>query len=67
MAKTKIKTKKAVAKRFSVTPKGKVKGTQSNTQHRMRNRSASTLRRQRGTGPLSEHMWDKVKTWLGNK
>lgn len=62
----KIKTKKAVSKRFKITPTGKVKGTQSNTQHRMRNRQSSTLRRQRGTAVLSEHMWAKIKAWLPN-
>ena len=62
----KMKTKKAVSKRFSITPKGKVRGTQSNTQHRMRNRQASTLRRNRGTAIISEDMWDKVKSWLPN-
>lgn len=62
----KMKTKKAVSKRFKITPKGKVKSTQSNTQHRMRNRSQSTLRRQRRTSILSEDMWAKIKTWLPN-
>lgn len=62
----KMKTKKAVSKRFKISPKGKVISTQSNTQHRMRNRSSATLRRQRRTSVLSKHMWAKVKAWLPN-
>ncbi|PIR31651.1 MAG: 50S ribosomal protein L35 [Alphaproteobacteria bacterium CG11_big_fil_rev_8_21_14_0_20_44_7] len=62
----KMKTKKAVSKRFSLTAKGKVRSTQANTQHRMRNRQSSTLRRQRGTSIVSKDMWDKIKSWLPN-
>ena len=60
----KMKTKKAVAKRCSVTPSGKVKTTQANTQHRMRNRAQSALRRQRGTTIISEHLWSNIKRML---
>jgi large subunit ribosomal protein L35 len=60
----KMKTKRAVAKRCKVTPTGKVSTTQANTQHRNRNSSQATLRRQRGTSIISEHLWANIKRML---
>ncbi len=62
----KLKTKKAAAKRFSFTATGKVKATQANKKHRMRNRSKETLRRQRGTTILSEAETKRVIKMLPN-
>lgn len=62
----KMKTKRAVAKRCSITPKGKIRTTQANTQHRNRNRSQETLRRQRGTTIISKHLWSNIKRMLSN-
>ena len=60
----KMKTKRAVAKRCKITPTGKVRTTQANTQHRNRNRQQSTLRRQRGTSIISESLWSNIKRML---
>lgn len=60
----KMKTKRAVAKRCKITPTGKVRTTQANTQHRNRNRQQSTLRRQRGTSIIGESMWANIKRML---
>jgi large subunit ribosomal protein L35 len=62
----KMKTRKAAAKRFSFTASGKVKTTQANKIHRMRNRSKGTLRRQRGEGILDVAETKRVKKFLPN-
>ena len=62
----KMKTRKAAAKRFSFTATGKVKASQANKKHRMRNRSKETLRRQRGTTVLDKAETKRVKKFLPN-
>jgi large subunit ribosomal protein L35 len=62
----KLKTKSAAKKRFSFTATGKVKATQANKKHRMRNRSKSTLRRQRGTTILPKAEEKRVRKYLPN-
>lgn len=62
----KLKTKKAAAKRFSFTAKGKIKTTQAGKKHRMRNKSKNALRSLRGTKILSKSMEKRIKKMLPN-
>ena len=62
----KLKTKSAAKKRFSFTATGKVKATQANKKHRMRNRSKSTLRNARGTTILPKSEQKRVEKFLPN-
>lgn len=50
----KIKTKKAAAKRFKITAKGKVKGTQAFTSHLMSNKAHKNKRNLRGTTVMAD-------------
>lgn len=50
---SKLKTKSGVKKRFNLTAKGKVRGSQANKRHNMIKRSRRQLRNQRGTSLLS--------------
>ena len=62
----KLKTKSAAKKRFSFTATGKVKATQANKQHKMRNRSAQTLRDGRGMTILGPEESKRVKKMMPN-
>ena len=60
----KLKTKKAAAKRFSFTAKGKVKTTQANKVHKMRTRSKAANSRNTGAGILSKTETKRVRKLL---
>ena len=60
----KLKTKSGVKKRFSLTAKGKVRGSQAGKQHGMIKRTNKQIRNQRGTTILSEQDARIVKKFL---
>jgi len=60
----KLKTKSGAKKRFSLTAKGKVRGSQAGKQHGMIKRTNKQLRNQRGTAILSEPDARVVKKFL---
>ena len=60
----KLKTKSGAKKRFSLTAKGKVRGSQAGKQHGMIKRTNKQLRNQRGTTILSEPDARVVKKFL---
>ena len=60
----KIKSHSSAKKRFSFTAKGKVRATQANKRHRMRNRQQSQIVRQRGTTIVAKAEWATVKKLL---
>lgn len=62
----KLKTKSAAKKRFSFTATGKVKATQANHAHKMRNKTKSGNRRQQGTTMLDEADCARVVKWMPN-
>lgn len=62
----KLKTKSSAKKRFSFTATGKVKATQANHAHKMRNKTKGGNRRQKGTTILSESEAGRIAKWLPN-
>jgi large subunit ribosomal protein L35 len=61
MAKTKMKTKRAAAKRFSLTGTGKVKYKKMNLRHILTKKSPKRKRHLRGSGILSAADSAKVR------
>ncbi|MHC4661497.1 MAG: 50S ribosomal protein L35 [Planctomycetota bacterium] len=61
----KMKTKKALKKRFRVTKKGKVKRTKANTGHLMSGMTAKRRRRLRKSGLCSPTDAKRIKQALG--
>ena len=61
---TKVKTKKAAAKRFKVTASGKVKSYQAGKKHGMMKRTNSQIRNLRGTTILCDADARIVKKFL---
>ena len=61
---TKLKTKKAAAKRFNVTASGKVKSYQAGKKHGMMKRTNSQIRNLRGTTILCDADARIVKKFL---
>ena len=61
----KIKTRKAVSKRFKLTATGKVMHGGLGLNHLMRKKSKSTRRRLLKGSVLSEHQTKRIKTMLG--
>ena len=62
---SKMKTRKAVAKRFKVTPTGKVMHGGLGLNHLMRKKSKSTRRRLLKGSVLSPHQSKRIKRMLG--
>ncbi len=60
----KLKTKSAIKKRFSLTGKGKVKGTQSFKRHNLLCKSQKMKRNARGCTILSEAASKIIKKYL---
>ncbi len=65
MAKKKLKTKKAAAKRFKVTKTGKVIFRHQYRSHLRMKKSKSRLRRQKEPGVLTGEFAKKIKLMLG--
>ena len=64
MAKNKLKTKRAAAKRFSITGTGKVKYKKMNLRHILTKKSHKRKRQLRGSGILSAADSPKVRRQL---
>lgn len=64
MAKTKMKTKRAAAKRFSLTGTGKVKYKKMNLRHILTKKSPKRKRKLRASGILDEADAAKVRKQL---
>ena len=62
---SKMKTRKAVAKRFKVTATGKLMHGGLGLNHLMRKKSKSTRRRLLKGSVLSEHQTKRIKQMLG--
>jgi large subunit ribosomal protein L35 len=60
----KLKTKSGVKKRFKLTAKGRVRGTQAGKRHGMVKRTNKQIRNQRGTTTLVKGDAAKVKKWM---
>lgn len=59
----KLKTKKAVAKRFKITATGKVMAGVAGKRHRLMSHNAKYIRQNRGTDELAKPDADRVKRW----
>ncbi|MBQ4347398.1 MAG: 50S ribosomal protein L35 [Firmicutes bacterium] len=64
MAKYKLKTKKAAAKRFQLTASGKLKRGKSNTQHILGKKNRKRKRNLRHSTLVDKSVSNKVKTKL---
>lgn len=60
----KIKTHKAVSKRFSTTKSGKVKMNHCNRRHKLGLKTAKRKRQLRGSAYLSESMAPTIRTLI---
>lgn len=60
----KLKTKSGVKKRFKLTGKGRVRGTQAGKRHGMIKRTNKQIRNQRGMTGLAPGDAAKVKKWM---
>jgi large subunit ribosomal protein L35 len=65
MKKFKQKTRKGVAKRFKVTPTGKVLRRSQNARHLRRKKNKKTIRKYRQPQELTGAMARKIKRMLG--
>ncbi|MGB9911077.1 MAG: 50S ribosomal protein L35 [Microgenomates group bacterium] len=65
--KIKVKTKKSLAKRFKVTPTGKVLFRGSHVRHLRRKKRKSSLRKQKVAQELKGKMKNKIKKVLQTK
>lgn len=66
MAKKKLKTNKAAAKRFKITGSGKVMRYSANQRHLLAHESSKTKRNRRGAMEVSASDMDNIKTLLPN-